>query len=161
MAQATACCLPCSIATHWLIGWPALLEDAGHPFIQAAILGTADCLGAFAQAITVHVMPPTLVRYSRSTPAAIPAHPAPLAPATSPTGTAPAAFLSSSANRHGPLPGTPRRRAEPVQASPGHNLVSHTHQAGPARLAAGHLAATRLHWVSLGSTAAGRSPARG
>lgn len=94
------------------VGGPALLQDAGHPITQAAVLFPADGLGAGALVISVHVMPPTLpVRGSRAALAATPGYLAPPIPATSPTGRAPAASLSSCAYLHGPAPGTDRRRA--------------------------------------------------
>lgn len=143
------------------LGRPALLEDAGHPIFQAAILGTADCLGTFALAMVVHVIPSTLVRCSRSVLAATPAYPIPPAPATSLTGTAQAASQSSGAPRRGPAPGRLCRTAQPVQASPGHRPESHTHRAGSARLAVGYLVANPVRLVSIGAIAPGRSPARG
>lgn len=42
-----------------LVGWPVLLQDAGHPIIQAAVFLAADGLGAGALVVVNHVPPQT------------------------------------------------------------------------------------------------------
>lgn len=143
-----------------LVGWSVLLQDAGHPIIQAVVLYPDDGLGADALVVVAHVTPPTPARCSRSVPASTPVRPVPPIPATSLTGMAQAASLSSCGYRYGPVLGRPCRRAQPASASPDRLPVPRTHPAGPARLAAVFLAANPARSVSPSSTALGRSQAR-
>lgn len=141
------------------LGWPALLQDAGHLIIQATVLFPADGLGVLV--VIAHVMPPKLVRCSHPVPASIPAYPASPVLPTSQTDMAPAESRSSCGCRYGPVLGRPCRTPQPASASPGHLPVLRTHLLRSARLAAGHLVSSPAHLVAIGTTAPGRSQARG
>lgn len=98
---------------------------------------------------------------SRPALAATVAYPVPPAPATSLTGRALAASLSSGAPLRGLVPDRPRRTAQPASTSLDRLPVQRTHPADPVLRDTGQLVANPVHLVAFGSTGPARSPARG
>jgi hypothetical protein len=151
MVQAMACCLPCSIPTHWLISlvgqrcWRMQITRLSRRRYSSRL---TLCL--------LFIFTPT-PRSSRAVLASTPTYPAPPIPATSLTGRAGAASRSSCGYQHDPSLGTPCRRVGPTSASPGHQPESRIHPFLPVRLVAGHLASNLAHWGALG--AGGQLPA--
>ena len=90
-----------------------------------------------------------------------PVYPAPPIPATFLTDRAVAASRSTGVSLHGLVPGKPCRTVRPASASQDPPLVPRIHPADPVRLAVVPPVANPARLVTIGTTAAVRSPAKG
>lgn len=132
------------------------------------ILSTyVNCLGAFVflpffllMLCLLFMIIPT-PRCRRLVPTSAPGRPAPPIPATSLTDRARAASRSSGAPLRGLVPGRPCRIVQPASANPDPLAAARTHPASSVRQSVGHLAANPARSGAFGSTAVGRSRARG